>query len=69
MHKILLTTLILFTSVVVVGGLVLQTFQFPVLQKLENITSPFRVAFLVFEYVFVLLFFASNPAPFIYFQF
>ncbi len=59
---------ILYTAAVVIGGLVLSRMNFS-FQQISSIPKPFALAFLVFEYVFVLLFFSNNLSPFIYFQF
>jgi alginate O-acetyltransferase complex protein AlgI len=58
---------ILFSIVVVFGGLVINTFK-PSFGEVA-VSGPFSVAFLLFEYIFVMLFFTANISPFIYFQF
>ncbi|MBI5354361.1 MAG: MBOAT family protein [Chloroflexi bacterium] len=58
---------VLSSIVVVFGGLLINTFKIS-FEKITTI-SPFSVAFLFSEYVFVLLFFSTNISPFIYFQF
>lgn len=58
---------ILFSIVVVCGGLIISTFR--ITFGKVAVASPFSVAFLFSEYVFVLLFFSTNASPFIYFQF
>src|SRR5690606_7331546 len=58
---------ILFSIAVVLGGLLIKTVGLR-LKPIER-TSPFAVSVLVFEYVFVALFFTANTSPFIYFQF
>ena len=61
------TPAILFSIVVVFGGLIVNTFKIS-FEKIP-VGKPFSMAFLVFEYVFILLFFTKNISPFIYFQF
>jgi alginate O-acetyltransferase complex protein AlgI len=61
------TPAVLFSVLVVIGGLAVNTFRMP-FGKVSADRS-FSMAFLVFEYVFILLFFTKNISPFIYFQF
>ena len=58
---------VIFSIVVVFGGLIVNTFKMS-FEKV-SIDRSFSMAFLVFEYVFILLFFTKNISPFIYFQF
>jgi alginate O-acetyltransferase complex protein AlgI len=63
----LYTPAIVFSILVVFGGLVVNTFKISFGKA--DVASPFSTAVLVFEYVFILLFFTKNISPFIYFQF
>jgi hypothetical protein len=58
---------VLFFILVVFGGLAVNTYRIS-FEKI-SVDRSFSMAFLVFEYVFVLLFFTKNISPFIYFQF
>jgi alginate O-acetyltransferase complex protein AlgI len=58
---------VLFSILVVFGGLIVNTFNLS-FGKISADRS-FSMAFLAFEYVFILLFFTKNISPFIYFQF
>jgi alginate O-acetyltransferase complex protein AlgI len=58
---------VLFSIVVVFGGLIVNTFK-TTFEKV-SVDRSFSMAFLVFEYLFILLFFTKNISPFIYFQF
>jgi len=61
------TPAVLFSVLVVFGGLIANTYRIS-FEKI-SVDRSFSMAFLVFEYVFVLLFFTKNISPFIYFQF
>jgi alginate O-acetyltransferase complex protein AlgI len=61
------TPAIFFSILVVFGGLIVNTFKIS-FEKV-SVDRSFSMAFLVFEYVFILLFFTKNISPFIYFQF
>ncbi len=58
---------VIFSIVVVFGGLIVNTFKITIGKV--SVDRSFSMAFLAFEYVFILLFFTKNISPFIYFQF
>lgn len=59
---------VVYTAIVVVGGLAVSRTSLG-FEQTGSISKPFSLAFLVFEYVLVFLFFSNNLSPFIYFQF
>jgi len=63
---------VVFSFVVVLGGIFINRINiagFELSFTKFVVSNPFAASFLLFEYLFVLLFFAQNSSPFIYFQF